>query len=158
MPASISTTTDAGGAESGKSRVNTAKEKAFEYLGVLIKWIPSEIIAVYGAVVATQVASALANGTTVKPDWSLWWIMLAATPIYVVVVAFATQSQANVFAKAVISVPAFALWTATVPGSIWGAFEWFQKTNGVGFVLVALLAGLIALVGNKLAPGQSVEE
>jgi hypothetical protein len=145
------------GAEDTGAPSNTTKATAFKAIGILIKWIPAEIIALYGAFVATQVAAALAAGTVVKPDWTLWWIMLAATPVYVAVVALLTDSRKDIVAKVLISIPSFVVWTATVPGSIWGDLEWFQNASGPGFIVIALLAGLIALLGNKFAPGVTAE-
>lgn len=132
----------------------TPKQQVIQVLGTLVKWIPSEVVVAYGIAVASSQAAAIANGVTPKPDWTIWWVCLAATPVYVLLVSWLTKRMDHIAGKMIIPVLAFALWSSTVPLSVWADWRWFWD-NSWAYVLVILIAGLIGLAGEKFAPADS---
>jgi len=120
-------------------------------LGALVKWIPAEVVVVYaGAVAANQPAPD--SGEAPFVSWQLWVICLVATPLYILVIAWATGKGKNLVWKAVLSIPAFALWTATIPFSLWTMWKPFTDQTGWFLGGIVILAGLLTVVAQKLAP------
>jgi hypothetical protein len=117
----------------GRDRLQT-------FIGTPIKWIPAEVVTLFTASIAAFV--------TVQDDpaWPLFIIFIVLTPIAVIGGAFAQSGLSGVTQKvllaAVLSVPAFAIWSFVVPNSGWEDIDWVAD-NPVWTTVIAAVAGYI---------------
>lgn len=121
------------------------------YMGKLIKYIPTEIVAGYAA------ASGFIKGAGFTPDTQFLWfclvsiVLLILTPIYLL---FSTKSSENCYAHIVCGVLAYAAWVFAGGGP----FEHFQQHGDVGWYnrtqgsIVLLLVCMLLPVFEKLVP------
>jgi hypothetical protein len=122
----------------------TPAQLATGALSKLVIWLPAEVVTGYAAAVAMTQLPAPAEPVV---DPLPWLISLVATPVLLLLVAMGkkgarklTKAQrGRLNRRALLSVPAFALWSATVPFSVWT--NWVDTTSPV-FWYVLLLAAV----------------
>ncbi|KQO98324.1 hypothetical protein [Leifsonia sp. Leaf264] len=126
----------------------SAKDKTINALGALVKWIPADVVAGYGIATTLKVA----NNKDADPDWVAWWIFLIIAPIFVAVVAWATKETKDLAWKVILVVPAFILWSSTIPASVWNTFSWFKDATALTYGVLFIIAVLFTIVAQRLAP------
>jgi hypothetical protein len=116
-------------------------EQLMAALGVLVKWLPAEVVGGYAAAVTmlqpTQIKGEPAKAPVIST--SAWVLSIVATPILVLAVALAAKKTKKLAQRVVLSVPAFALWSASVPHSVWENMNAFRDNRPV-FLLGLLFA------------------
>ena len=111
-------------------------------LAVLIRWIPGEVVAVYGAAVALlgDPPDSTAAGTTWVGGFvfALVLALLGAKPW---TIAGNTQTAAILIASLVFTAIAFVLWSFTIPGS--AGYRWDYAETHTQVSVLAALCGLL---------------
>ncbi len=113
------------------------KGAASEIIGRVVLWIPGDILALYAG--AVNWVSAEPSHPSVR----LLQVFLAATPIVVILSAFAKRDLGKFdFVKALLASLAFAIWSLSIPRSGWQ--QWHVVNQNPGWVTAAsALGGLI---------------
>ncbi|MGC5221775.1 hypothetical protein ACPW96_04140 [Micromonospora sp. DT81.3] len=135
----------------------TAPQLLTAALGVLVLWIPAEIVAAYGAFV-TMMQPADAGS---PPNYSLplWVIALIATPVFIWLTAWAKKTSGRKRSAAakrklawsiVLAPIAFALWSAAIPASAWNLWEPFRENSAEFLFVLLIITGLFTLVASKV--------
>ena len=118
-------------------------------LGVLFSYIPTEVIALYVAVIsAIKVNSSYAG-------WVTFFIFLIFTPLVVwLVYAAKVKKATGVIPLTISSIPvwemtastlAFIAWAFALPDSIFQTFTWYsQSVAGVSILLTSTILSLIS--------------
>lgn len=118
-------------------------------LGVLFSYIPTEVIALYVAVIsAIKVNSSYAG-------WVTFFVFLIFTPVVVwLVYAAKIKKATGVIPLTISSIPlweiiastlAFIAWAFALPDSIFQTFSWYsQSVAGVSILLTSTILSLIA--------------
>jgi hypothetical protein len=135
----------------------TIGKQAIDALGALVKWLPAEIVAGYAAVV-TAMQPEQAAGAPAKPpsiSWTAWVVALIATPILVLVGAWTAGKLAGAVARMALSVPAFALWSATIPHSVWEKWDAFTNNRPLLLFVLLIVVSIFTAIAQKLAPDDS---
>lgn len=129
-----------------------AASSVHETLGLIVAYIPSEILVTYVAVVAAIQGDPSASPTG---DWIAFWLFLALSPS-VCWILYATKLKHGgsplplhpkrwphwPMAAATI---AYAVWAYTLPKTPFASFHWYQPAVGtVALLLVTMLLGLVA--------------
>lgn len=120
-----------------------------QFIDLVVKWIPGEIVAFYGA--AIIVAS---DGLTdSKPSRSLWFALMLSTVVLVAVAAKAAgRAVDDTVRRAMLGFVSFLIWSAAVPMSGWMSFGWFADHARV-LAIGSALAGLVfAKVADLVVP------
>lgn len=112
-----------------------------EFLGRWVKWIPAEVIAIYGATISQMQPEAATPPAAPVVSMPLWFIALAFTPVIVAVAGFLTKAN-KVPLRVAFSIVAFVVWSSTVPHSAWEQFGLFTDNKLIAYALL----GLISLV------------
>lgn len=115
------------------------------YIANVTKWIPGDILAIYAAGV-----NVLKDSPGAHPD--LRWLlgMALVTPIIVLLSAWsAGQVRHEHFAKAILALFAFAIWSITIPFSGWQLWDLISQKPG----FITVLAGLAGLLFGFFAEG-----
>lgn len=118
-------------------------------LGVLFSYIPTEIIALYIAVVAAI------KSTDTLSNWITFYIFLACTPIVVwLLYAAKVKKATGLIPLTLSSLPlweliastlAFVAWAFALPDSVFQSFAWYnQSIAGVSILLTSTVLGLIS--------------
>lgn len=124
------------------TNINTA-------LTVLFAYIPTEIIALYIAVVS------VVNSTNTKATWITFLIFLIFTPVVVWLIFAAKYLKANgKMPYAIATLPiwemmastvSFVAWAFALPNSVFHYFSWYsQSVAGIGILLTSTILGLIS--------------
>src|SRR5262245_30767275 len=87
---------------------------ATEIVGRMVRWIPGDIVVLFAAAISWVSAE------PAKPSMGLLILFIAATPVVVILGAFASRAVAGFdFVKAVLAAIAFTIWSLSVPRSGW---------------------------------------
>jgi hypothetical protein len=124
------------------------KEQLLAALGALVKWLPAEVVAGYAATVTIMQPDQV-EGAVPKPpsvSWAAWLVAFVATPIIVLFAAGAAGNLNKIVQRVVLSMPAFVLWSASVPYSAWNKVDAFKDNRPV-FLLILLLVTTIFTYG-----------
>jgi hypothetical protein len=109
---------------------------ASEIVGRMVRWIPGDIVVLFAAAINWVSAE------PEKPSMKLLILFIAATPIIVVLAAFASRAVARFdFVKAALAAIAFTIWSLSVPRSGWHELELVAQNPG-WVTLVSALGGL----------------
>lgn len=133
------------------------------YVSRVVRWIPGEVLALFAAAVTW-----VGDGGGGKPSVSLLIVFMIACPILVLLGAWSRGSpMTRVDAvNAALSLPAFAIWSLSMPDSGWQRWSLVSEHN-VWTAVVAALAGIafglfcagveVRLTGDEqlAAPGRS---
>jgi hypothetical protein len=109
-------------------------------VGALVKWLPGEVVAGYAATVVMMQPDQPETGPAKPPDvsWAPWIVALVATPVFVLLGALYANNMKKLVARIILSLPAFVLWSASVPHSAWDNVDGFKNNHAV-FLFVLLL-------------------
>lgn len=118
---------------------NTTANPVLEFLGRWVKWIPAEVIAIYGLTISQMQPEPTAPSQAPVVSVPLFWITLAATPVVVAVAGILAKSSKLVW-RVLFSIVAFAIWSSTVPHSAWQDFDLFTKNEFIAYAVLALLS------------------
>jgi hypothetical protein len=128
----------------------TLAQQVLTAFGALIKWLPAEIIAGYAATVALmQPEAGSSEPANISP--LVWWIGLAATPVLVGLAGWVGDNFVKLPTKIVLSIPAFALWSASVPASAWNKIDAFQNSTPAFMFVILLVTIMFTAVAEKLS-------
>jgi hypothetical protein len=109
---------------------------AAKFIGKIVKWIPADWMVIYTGIVKGVDDSASA--------WNLWATIAftVLAPIIVLLLAFASGTGASpvLWLRAALAAPAFLIWSAIVPNSVW------EQVGLIG-EKPALAAGIVAAIG-----------
>ena len=134
------------------NQAQDAASSVHQTLGLIVAYIPSEILVTYVAVVAA-IQSARAVGQT--GEWIAFWFFLVLTPT-VCWVLYATKLRHGGNSlplrpkvwphwPMVAATIAYAVWAYTLPATPFASFSWYQPAVGtVALLLVTMLLGLVA--------------
>lgn len=116
-----------------------------KFVGRVLKWIPADLAVLYTAFIKALVDSP-------KDDPNIWLtvIFTLLAPITLVLLALNSTNGARgkvLAVRAVLSVPAFVIWSLTVPNSGWDQIE--RIANHPAWV--AGLAGLAGFLFSQIA-------
>ena len=110
----------------------------------LTKWIPGDVLAIYGPGVT------LIDALHAGPSLIFLVIMIVLTPVFVLAVAFkAGPVTRAVYVSAGLATVAFLIWSLSVPLNGWQQLESVAAHRGY----VAIGAGIVALLFCYLAEG-----
>jgi hypothetical protein len=116
-----------------------------EFIDVVVKWIPGEIVAFYAAGITM-----LSDGSdkVASPNRGLWLGALAATVALALLSSKkAGKSHRQAAILAALAAAAFLIWSAAMPFSGWQSIAWFStRTRGL-----AVGAALVGIVFAKVA-------
>lgn len=114
-----------------------AKSPFADFIGRAVKWIPGDVIVLYGALVTGL------EGVNPSPNPSLLWLIVfwILTPVVAVGGAFATGESLRV-GKLVLAFLAFGIWSLGLPDSGWQAWE-AVRDNPIQSAAAAAIAGLL---------------
>jgi hypothetical protein len=133
------------GSEQSRGPVFMAGKDIKSYIDRITKWIPGDVLAIYAAGVTV-----LASGVNAQPDIRWLLIMALATPVIVILSAWASGPlQLGHLAKAILALGAFAIWSITVPFSGWQRWDAIARDPG----FTSIVAGLAGLVFGLIAEG-----
>ncbi|HEY4266880.1 MAG TPA: hypothetical protein VGM94_01690 [Galbitalea sp.] len=118
---------------------NAPSNPVLEFFGRWVKWIPAEVIAIYGATISQMQPAAGAASQTPVVSTPLWVIALVFTPVIVAVAGWLTKST-KVPLRVAFSIVAFVVWSSTVPHSAWDQFDLFTKNKELSYALLGLLS------------------
>lgn len=131
-----------GQAEFTSQYVSDPEKDRENGLAVLIRWIPGEVVAVYGAAVAllADPAKSDAAGFTWVAGlvFALVLALLGAQPW---TLAHQRQKVAILVASLIFTAIAFVLWSFTIPGS--AGYRWGYAADHSQIAVLAALLGLI---------------
>jgi len=129
-----------------------AASAVHQTVGLIVAYIPSEILVTYVALVAA-IQSARSVGHT--GEWIAFWLFLVLSPS-VCWVLYATKLRHGGSAlplhpkvwphwPMVAATIAYAVWAYTLPATPFASFSWYQPAVGtVALLLVTMLLGLLA--------------
>jgi hypothetical protein len=121
-----------------------------EYVDKVVKWIPGEIVAFYGAaIVIASSGSASDRGSR-----SLWIGALVATLILVLLAGLKAKKRFrfDIAKRLLLGGIAFLVWSAAVPRSGWTSWNYFAD-NARSLAIGAALVGLVfAKAADMVAP------
>ena len=124
--------------------------KAVEFIGRFTKWIPGDVIVLYGGTVALMQPEQPAEGS-VTPVVSVpaWLITLIATPL-IVWVAAGLADKKQIPWRIAFSVPSFMIWSATVPHSAWEKWGVFSENAPIVYLVLGLLALILPPIADSV--------
>ena len=136
------------GADRGAVVRLSGEDRTKEIIGRVVRWIPGDMVVLYaGAINWVSAEPKL-------PSLPLLLVFIAATPVVVILGAFATRSVRRFdFVKAVLAVIAFGIWSVSVPRSGWQQFDVVRENPG----WVTALSALGGLMFGLLASGMERE-
>jgi hypothetical protein len=107
-------------------------------LDKLSKWIPGDTLAIYAPGVT------LLSVTSVKPSILFLVVMIIATPLFVLGVAFSSSGglSRGALVAAALSSAAFTIWSFSVPSSGWQSIAAVANNKGT-FAISAAIAGIL---------------
>ena len=167
---------EAGDAASGKRGKLIAST-----LGALVHWVPTEIVALYGGVLAATAVAATATDTSApesvaqQTPWTwlasgdgqtflLWLVAVTATPFIVWLTAWINKKDRRKLSRAkriklrwtmFFSAIAFVFWSASIPGSAWSLIPWFKEESGLFLLVLLIAATLFSQVATKVTGAPS---
>lgn len=123
-------------------------------IGVLFSYIPTEIIALYVAVIAAI------NSNNSNAGWITFFVFLVFTPVVVwLVYAAKVKKMSGTIPFSFSSLPiweliastlAFIAWAFALPNSVFQVFSWYsQSVAGVSILLTSTVLSLIAPFFNE---------
>lgn len=144
------------GARAAEEKTPGLGERTLTALGALVKWLPAEIVAGYAAVVVAMQPEVIEGAAAQPPDvsWEAWLIALAATPVLVLVAAMVAKTTERLAARAILSIPAFALWSATIPHSVWEKWDSFEESRPLFLFGLLIVVSIFTYVAQAIAPSE----
>jgi hypothetical protein len=122
-----------------QSVVEPGSSQAEKFVGKVLKWVPADLVVIYTGLIKAVVDDA--------NDTSNYWVtagFVVAAPVTVLLLAFASGPRgiggSKLWVRAILSMPAAAIWSATVPNSGWDEIQWVTQH-------LALTAGLAGAAG-----------
>ena len=165
-PTSIMSLKGATANDPASGKKVTADNPASKFLSELTKYIPSEILSAYIALIALPPATAAATGATPPTAypydgflWAMFWVCAVLSPIVVYVLAGAKARNAGhdtpviPYFPMAASVIAFILWAAVLPNSVI-SHKYPELASWVGFAGV-ILGTVILSLANTYLNGQA---
>jgi hypothetical protein len=136
-----------GGGGGGNGGGGGTSEAVSEKLNKLVKWIPGDVIALYGAAVTVFTVSSES-----KPSLILLGIAVVLSGLFVVAAAFA---KAGTLAKgdlpgAAITAGAFAIWSITIPSSGWQQITWVSDHQAAAALIAAVVAAFYCFLAEGM--------
>lgn len=127
------------------------KDKLLGFLGKVTKWIPADVMAIYGAAIIAMQPKPAADGSAPPAVVSveLWVAFLVATPILVGILGWVAGSE-RLARRVLLSVPAFIIWTASVPHSAWEKLPLFTDSTVLVLAVLAVVAAGFAPFADKV--------
>jgi hypothetical protein len=136
-------------------------------LNQLTRWIPTETIAIYVALLA--LLAPVTQGSDYTSRWILFGIVVGANPIIVISIALAKSKISSeshglprwpgfhppLFAI-VVSMVAFAAWAFALPDTPLGNLSGYDTKWGVGIITVATIG--ITLLANALHKSPDLDQ
>jgi hypothetical protein len=142
------------------NQAQDAASAVHQTLGLIVAYIPSEILVTYVAVVAA-IQSAPGAGHT--GEWIAFWLFLALSPsICWVLYATKLRHRGNPMPlhpklwphwPMVAATISYAVWAYTLPATPFSSFSWYQAA--VGTVVLLLVTMLLGLLAPMFQPSQS---
>lgn len=165
-PTSITSLKAATANDPASGKKVTADNPASKSLSELTKYIPTEILSAYIALIALPPATAAVAGATPPPEhpydgflWAMFWTCAALCPIVVYVLAVAKARNAGhdkppiPYFPMVASFVAFILWAMVLPNSVI-SHKYPEFASWVGFAGV-ILGTLFLTLANTYLNGQA---
>ena len=123
-------------------------------VGALVKWLPGEIVAGYAAVVVMLQPEQPKTGPAKAPvvSWWAWIIAVIATPVFVLLGAWYASNWTKFVPKILLSVPAFVLWSASIPHSAWDKIDGFRDNHPIFLFALLLVTSAYTTIAQKLVP------
>ncbi|MCE7003177.1 hypothetical protein LWC34_10090 [Kibdelosporangium philippinense] len=121
----------------------------------MAKWLPAEVLAFYAAAVTMMQPPLTPEGQPTEPpvvSWWAWSIALAATPVFVYIGALYRHNFDRFWLRVGLSLPAFVLWSATVPYSAWYDVSFFESGSAIFWLALGLAAAAFTAIASHLAP------
>jgi len=106
------------------------QEQAMAFVKALSVFLPAEMIALYAAFVAAAQPDPKSQLPAVI-DLPLWIVALVLSPLLVFALSLwvGKDTQAMRRKKTVVAIPAFALWSASIPASAVYLVPWFRLSQ-----------------------------
>ena len=118
------------------------------YIDKITMWIPGDVVVIY-------VAGVTALLTQSNKPSVVWLVVMAVvTLVYVPFAAWVARKEITgaVWARALLAVVAFLIWSLTVPANGWLELEAVAEATG-WVALIATLAGLFfGILAERIAP------
>jgi hypothetical protein len=143
----------------------TAPQQLAAALGVLVMWIPTEVVAAYAAFVLMIQPATGAQDASVAIG--IWLVALLATPLLIWVAAWAKKARGKTWNKGerrrltwsvLLSPVAFFLWSASIPQSAWTLFGPFKANSAAFLFALLIVVGVFTVVASKLTETTPAEE
>ena len=118
------------------------------FIDKITLWIPGDVVVIYVAGVTALLTQSN------KPNVVWLVVMAVVTLVYVPFAAWVARKEITgaVWARALLAVVAFLIWSLTVPESGWHELEAVAKNPG-WVALIATLAGLFfGVLAERIAP------
>lgn len=139
------------------------QQKALDALGALTRWIPTEIIAGYAALVTAMQPHDVEKANVPVVSLEAWLVALAATlALSIATIALDVQPSAQPLARRIVrKTPlagiAFALWSYTIPYSAWTLLPGPVNPSARPVVLFGLfiITALFTLAAQKIDPPEA---
>lgn len=122
-------------------------------VGRVLKWVPADVVVMFGSGVAIYVA---ANDT---PGWWLIPVFAAVAPILVSLSAFSGRDPTKAWWTKMVAFRTFAaplaslLWMFTVPNTPWTRIGWVAKHDKPSIIIAAVLGAIFSLLAEGLERG-----
>ena len=129
--------------------VEATTNPILEFLGRWVKWIPADVVTIYAAAVAQMQPKPDAADQTPVVSVPLWVIALVATPLVVLVGSVLAKSRNTVW-RMLFSIPAFIVWSSTIPHSAWSELSIFTDNQIVAYVVLAFLSLIFPPIFDKI--------
>ncbi len=124
------------------------------FVGKVLKWVPADVAVLYAAFI-----KALVDDPNDGPNVVLTIIFIGLTPFILVLLAATSPKGARgklLVTRAILSMPAFVIWSLAVPNSGWDQISWIGDNPAwtAGFAGVAgFVFSLIAELVEKAVGG-----
>jgi hypothetical protein len=145
------------GAQAPAIRAEEAKtpiQHLLTALGALVRWLPAEVVAGYAAVVTAMQPEQVEGGLAKLPSvsWAAWLVALVATPVLIFLLSKAAKNNALLGRRVGLSIPAFILWSASVPHSVWEKLDAFRENRPVFLFVLLLVTSAFTALAQWLVP------
>jgi hypothetical protein len=132
----------------GRAIVEADDNDLARFVGLVLKWIPADLAVIYTAFI-----KALVDDPKDDPNIWLTVIFITLSPIVLALLAATSDHGAGgktLAIRAFLSIPAFAIWSLTVPNSGWDQIDriakhpaWVAGFAALGGFLFSLIAELV---------------
>jgi hypothetical protein len=128
---------------------DSSTNSIFEFIGKIAKWIPAEIVTLYGAGVTAMQPAADAADKTPVISVELWVVALVGTAVLIFAAAM-SAGQKNGLLRAALGMVAFVIWSATIPHSAWEKLSFFTTNEIVVYVGLGIAAVAASVIFDRL--------